>query len=113
MSARTAVEALIERLAERKVRHIFGVPGGDCSLDVIEAASRAGIKFVLTRTETAAAFAAATTAELTGSIGVVMTTRGPGMAAAVNGLAYAKLDRAPLLLLADHYDAEHDYVSHQ
>lgn len=108
-----AVDALVECLAARGVRHIFGVPGGDCSLDIIEAAAKVGIDFVLTRTENAAGIAAAATAEITGSIGVVMTTRGPGIASGVNGLAYASLDRVPLLLIADHYDDDLDYVSHQ
>jgi acetolactate synthase-1/2/3 large subunit len=113
VATKTAVDVLVERLARRGVRHIFGVPGGDCNLDVIESASRAGIPFILTRTETAAAISAAVAGELTGSIGVAMTTRGPGLANGANGVAYASLDRAPLLLLADHYDADLDFVTHQ
>lgn len=113
MAAKTVVDEFVESLARRGVRHIFGVPGGDCNLDVIEAASRAGIEFVLTRTETAAAISASVTAELTGTIGVAMTTRGPGLANGANGVAYASLDRAPLLLVADHYDPELDFVTHQ
>lgn len=111
--AKTALTSLVEHLTDRGVRHIFGVPGGDCSLDIIDAATKAGIQYVLCRTETAAGFAAAVTGELTGSIGVVMTTRGPGLTSAINGMAYAHLDRSRLMLIADHYDAELDYVSHQ
>ncbi|MFO1086889.1 MAG: thiamine pyrophosphate-binding protein [Reyranellaceae bacterium] len=111
--ARTALASLVGHLTDRGVRHIFGVPGGDCSLDIMDAATKAGIQFVLCRTETAAGFAAAVTGELTGSIGVVMTTRGPGFVSALNGVAYAHLDRSRLMLIADHYDSELDYVSHQ
>jgi len=113
MGSKSVVDLLAERLAARGVRRFFGVPGGDCSLDIIEAASRVGIDFILTRNETAAAIMASVTAELTGAPGVVMTTRGPGIANAVNGIAYAALDRAPLLVLADGYDRELDHVSHQ
>ncbi|HEY4894363.1 MAG TPA: thiamine pyrophosphate-binding protein, partial [Reyranella sp.] len=73
----TVADLIAERLAARKVRRMFGVPGGDCNLDVIDAASRVGIEFVLTRSENAAGIMAAVTAELTGAPGVVMTTRGP------------------------------------
>jgi acetolactate synthase I/II/III large subunit len=113
MLERTITEALVERLIDAGVRVIYGVPGGECNLDFIAAAEKLGARFVLTRNETAAAIMASVTAELTGTIGVAMTTRGPGLAAAVNGTAYAALDRAPLLLIADGYEDEQRYVSHQ
>jgi acetolactate synthase-1/2/3 large subunit len=107
------IDVLAARLAARGVKRFFGVPGGDCSLDLIAACGRVGIEFVLTRTESAAAIMASVTAELTGAPGVLMATRGPGLANAVNGIAYAALDRAPLLVLADGYDPQLDRVSHQ
>ncbi|GAA4334622.1 acetolactate synthase large subunit [Pigmentiphaga soli] len=113
MDSPTALDAFAARLAERGVKRFFGVPGGDCSLDLIDACARAGIDFILTRAESAAAMMASVTAELTGAPGVVMTTRGPGLAHALNGVAYATLDRAPLLVLADGYDKNIDHVSHQ
>lgn len=109
----TIAELLAERLAAHGVKRFFGVPGGDCSLDLIEAAAGFGIDFVVTRTETAAAIMASVTAELTGAPGVLMTTRGPGLANAVNGIAYAALDRAPLLVLADGHEPESGFASHQ
>ena len=113
MSERTVTEALVERLMDAGVRLIYGVPGGECNLDFIAAADKLGARFVLTRNETAAAIMACVTAELTGTPGVAMTTRGPGLAAAANGTAYAALDRAPLLLIADGYEDDQTYVSHQ
>jgi acetolactate synthase-1/2/3 large subunit len=106
-------EAMVATLASAGVRHIFGVPGGECNLDFIAAAEKLGLRFVLTRTETAATIMAAVTAELTGTPGVAMTTRGPGLASAVNGVAYSDLDRAAVLLIADGYEDEQDYISHQ
>lgn len=109
----TIADTIIDRLAARGVRRMFGVPGGDCNLDLIAAGNRAGVDFVLTRTETSAGIMAAVTAELTGAPGVVMTTRGPGLANAVNGVAYASLDRAPLVVIADQYEDALGFVSHQ
>ena len=52
----TIADALIDRLAARGVRKMFGIPGGDCNLDIIESGQRAGIEFVVTRTENSAVF---------------------------------------------------------
>lgn len=107
------IDVLARRLAARGVKRIFGVPGGDCSLDLISACAKVGIDFVLARTESAAGIMASVTAELTGAPGVLMVTRGPGLAHGMNGVAYAALDRAPLLVLADGYDPRMDHVAHQ
>lgn len=113
MPSQTVTEALVARLRDRGVTRIFGVPGGECNLDFIEASETAGIDFVLTRTETAASIMACVTAELTDAPGVAMTTRGPGLASAANGVAYADLDRVSLLLIADGYEDHQAYISHQ
>jgi acetolactate synthase-1/2/3 large subunit len=93
---------------------MFGVPGGGSSLDLIQAGADQDVDFVLARTETAAAIMAAVTAELTGAPGVVLTGLGPGAAAVTNGLAHARLDRAPLAVVADAYPpALGAFVTHQ
>ena len=79
MTKQTGAEVLVAQMAARGVRRIYGVPGGDCSLDVIAAADKAGIDFILTRTESSAALMACAEAEITGTLGVVLTTRGPGI----------------------------------
>ncbi|MEW5420962.1 thiamine pyrophosphate-binding protein [Amorphus sp. 3PC139-8] len=99
-------ETVIDVLARDGVTHLFGVPGGGSSLDLIDAASRKGLHFVLTRTETGAAFMAATMADLSGSIGVALATQGPGTASAVNGVAQAWLDKSPLVLFTDGWSGE-------
>ncbi len=115
----TVAGALAEALAEAGVRRVFGVPGGGSSLDVIAACAGRGIDFVLTAGETAAAIMAAVTGELTGIPGVALTALGPGLLSAANGLAYARLERAPMLLISDCFEAEgaggstHQQVDHQ
>lgn len=113
MTVETVSEAIVARLADEGVRFIFGIPGGECNLDVIAAADKLGIRFILTRTETSAAMMACVAAEIDGAPGVAMTTRGPGLAAAANGVAYSDLDRAPMLLIADGYEDAQGYISHQ
>ena len=107
-------EVVVDQLAAHGVTRIFGVPGGGSSLQIIAAAAARGIPFVLTRSEVPALIMAAVTGELTGAPGAALVTKGPGLANAMNGLAYASLDRAPLVLLADGFDpAGLDYQSHQ
>jgi acetolactate synthase I/II/III large subunit len=106
--------AIVAALAGAGTRVVFGVPGGGPNLDVVGAAGAAGLRFVLTHTETAAAIMAATSADLTGTPGAVLVTRGPGLASAVNGIAHAALDRLPLVVIADTVRAaEAGRVSHQ
>ena len=106
--------AIVEVLAEAGVARIFGVPGGGSSLDIIAAAGEHGIDFVLTGGETAAAIMAAVTGELGGAPGVVLTAAGPGALSAANGVAYAWLERAPMLLLSDCPDqAQRAFATHQ
>jgi len=102
----TLADTMLAAFKARGLRRIFGVPGGDSSLDLIAAAGRQGIDFVLARGETAAAVMAAVTAELTGAPGVVITGIGPGAASAVNGVAYAALERAPLVIITDARQAD-------
>jgi acetolactate synthase I/II/III large subunit len=99
--ARELARALAEGLAAAGSRRLFGVPGGGPNLDVIGAAEDLGLDFVLTHGETAACVMAATFGRVTGTPGVAVVTRGPGLASAANGLAQATLDRFPLVLVSD------------
>ena len=104
---------LAGRLKALGVARLFGVPGGGSSLDLIAAAERQGIGFVLCRTETGAALMAAVGAELSGAPGVVLTGIGPSAASAVNGVAYASLERAPLILVTDASESAAPKPPHQ
>lgn len=110
----TVAEALAQAMVEAGVQRIYGVPGGGSSLDVIEAAARRGISFTLTKTENAAVMMAGALAESSGRLGVALMTKGPGVANAANGVAYASLDRAPVLVITDGFtQAQTAYISHQ
>jgi acetolactate synthase-1/2/3 large subunit len=101
----TLADTIVGTLRHAGVGFIFGMPGGGSNLDLIAAAGRAGIPFVLAATETGAALAAIAQAEVSGGPGVCLTTLGPGVTSVVNGVACAWLDRAPLLVLTDNQPA--------
>src|SRR5262245_50456285 len=105
----SVAEAAVARLRAAGVRFLFGVPGGG-NLDLIDAARRVGLPFVLTATETGAAIAALAQAEVTGCPGACLTTLGPGVASAVNGVACAMLERAPLIVFTDTYAPSADFA---
>src|SRR5437899_8089814 len=97
----TVADLVIGSLRGAGVGTLFGVPGGGSNLDLIAAAQHAGLPFVLTATETAAAIAAVAQAEITGAPGACLTTLGPGATSVVNGVACAFLERAPLVVFTD------------
>ena len=110
----SGADAIVRALAEAGARLMFGVPGGGPNLDVVGAAATAGLRFVLAHGETAAVIMAATYADLTGTPGAVVVTRGPGLASAVNGVAHAALDRLPVVVIADTVSAaDASRISHQ
>lgn len=114
----TVADIIVRRLVEAGVRTLVGMPGGGSNLDLVEAAGRAGLPFVLSHTETAGALIACAQAELSGKPGACIATIGPGAASLVNGAAHASLDRVPLMLLTDAMPAagrelhQHQRVDH-
>ncbi len=115
---RTVAQVIVDTLKDQSIRCFFGVPGGG-NLDLLEAARKEGLQFVMTHAETAAAIMAAVYGELTGRPGIALTTLGPGVTSAVNGVAHASLDRAPMLLISDRYPDhllsgfEHQRIDHR
>ena len=101
VSPGTLAQEIARQMAEAGVERLFGVPGGGSSLQLIAAAEEAGIPFVLSKTETGGAIMAAVTGELSGAPGAMLAGVGPGAASAVNGIAYAHLERAPMILFCD------------
>src|SRR5262249_9122906 len=77
-------------------------------------ARRAGLRFILTSTETGGAIAAQVQADLTGHPAACLTTLGPGAASVTNGVACAWLERSPLLVFTDsHAEKDHGRLEHQ
>ncbi|KJB93147.1 acetolactate synthase [Skermanella aerolata KACC 11604] len=85
-------------LAARGIDRIFGLQGGHIQ-PIWDHAARLGIRIIDVRDEGAAVHMAHAHAELTGTLGVVMVTAGPGVTNTVTAVANASLARVPLLLL--------------
>ena len=94
-------KVLAEGVRDHGADVVFGFPGGGPNLEVVGAVGDAGLRFVLTHSETTACIMAGTYGLLTGRPGLAIATRGPGAATAANGAAQATLDRFPLLVVTD------------
>ena len=92
-------DQVAETLAAHGVRFAFGMPGGEV-VTLIDALAAAGIAFHLARHETAAAIMAAGASATGGGPGLLVTTLGPGLANAVNGVADAAQEHAPLIVIS-------------
>ena len=100
----TTVEVLADAFKEAGTPFLVGRPGGE-SVELMEAARQRDMRFILIKQEVAGAMLASTWGEITGAPGVCLSTRGPGAANMVNGIAHAFLDRAPLIAITDRYAA--------
>ena len=99
------VEVLAEAFRDVGTPFIVGHPGGD-TVHLMDAARERDMRYILMKQEVAGAMLAATWGEITGSPGLCTSTRGPGATNMVNGVAYAWLDRAPLIALTDQYPTD-------
>ena len=98
--ATTAGDVLVETLIDWNVEVVFGIPGDGIN-GIIEAlrTRQDRIRFIQTRHEEAAAFAACAYAKFTGRLGVCIATSGPGGIHLLNGIYDAKLDGQPVLAI--------------
>jgi len=95
----TVAKRIVEFLVARGIDRIFGLCGGHI-MPIWDQVARAGIRIVDVRDERAAAHMAHAHAELTGSIGVVLATAGPGVTNAITGIVNAHVARAPVVVLS-------------
>jgi len=98
--AKTAGDVLVETLMAWGVDTVFGIPGDGIN-GIIESLRKYQdkVRFIQTRHEEAAAFAACGYAKFTGKLGCCIATSGPGGIHLLNGLYDAKLDGVPVLAI--------------
>lgn len=94
-----ASDLFVRCLEHEGVDTIFGVPGEE-TLDLLESLRASSIRFIVTRTEQAAGFMAATVGRLTGKPGVCLSTLGPGVTNFVTSAAYAYLGGMPVVIIS-------------
>jgi acetolactate synthase I/II/III large subunit len=99
MPSLEAAASIVAILKQEKVRTVFGVPGGPVMALCDAILKDGGIKFVLTKHEQAAAYAAFGEALATGRIGVCMSTLGPGATNLAAGLPVAAVEGVPVLAI--------------
>ncbi|AWH88097.1 acetolactate synthase 3 large subunit [Limnobaculum parvum] len=100
METLSGAEIVIRSLIDQGVKHVFGYPGG-AVLDIYDALHTVGgIDHVLVRHEQAAVHMADGFARVTGEVGVVLVTSGPGATNAITGIATAYMDSIPLVVLS-------------
>lgn len=92
-------DTIAATLRAHGVRQAFGMPGGEV-VTLIDALVKAGIAFHLARHETAAALMAAGVCQVTQAPALLVTTVGPGLANAVNGIADAAQEHVPLVVIS-------------
>ncbi len=95
----TGAQAIVKSLQAEGVEVVFGYPGG-VVLPLFDALYDAdGIRTILTRHEQGATHAADAYARVSGRVGVVAVTSGPGAANTVTGIANAYMDSVPLVVI--------------
>lgn len=92
--------AMVNVLEAWGIDHIYGIPGGsfNSTMDALYH-EREAVKYVQVRHEEAGALAAAADAKLTGKVGAVFGSAGPGASHLINGLYDAQMDHVPVLAL--------------
>jgi acetolactate synthase-1/2/3 large subunit len=106
-------EVMVQYLKAAGIGHVFGYPG-DPNVELMEAARRAGMQFVLGRREGTAGLMAEAYGFLTGRPGVCMSTLGPGSSNLVNAVANAWLDRVPMIAISGQIERKREQTfTHQ
>jgi acetolactate synthase I/II/III large subunit len=99
---RSGAYVLLDSLIQNGVEHIFGYPGGAILpiYDELYHWEKANlIKHILVRHEQSAAHAADAYARSTKKVGVCFATSGPGATNLVTGIATARMDSIPLVII--------------
>lgn len=91
---------ILEAFVEEGVKTVFGYPGG-AIIPIYDALYdyKDQLEHILVRHEQAAVHAAQGLARVSGKVGVVMATSGPGATNLVTGLADALLDNTPIVCI--------------
>ncbi|MBQ7983442.1 MAG: biosynthetic-type acetolactate synthase large subunit [Clostridia bacterium] len=96
----TGAQIVIETLIEQGTTDVFGYPGGQV-LNIYDELYKAGdrIRHILCAHEQGASHAADGYSRVTGKVGVVIATSGPGATNLVTGIATAMLDSIPMVAI--------------
>lgn len=97
--AGTVAQAMLLRLKAEGVRHVFGIPGGAAVWLMNALRHDPDMRYIICRHESGAAYIADGLARVSGGLGVVLTTSGPGATNALTGAMNAQASGVPMLVL--------------
>ena len=106
MSRSTVADVVVDGLKRAGTPRLFGVAGLETNLPLLEAAREGELPLTLASGETAACIMAAVTGDLVEAPGAVVVGSGRGVAAALAGIAQARVDRAPMIVLTDDHHGD-------
>lgn len=95
----TGGHLVVQTLHDLGAKNIFSVSGNQI-LPIYDAAGECDLRILHMRHESAAAYAAASSAEISNQPGILLVSAGPGFVAALAGVAAAKSMEVPLLFLS-------------
>lgn len=95
----TVSRYIAEELFKLGVFHVFGYQGANITYLIDAIASRSGLRYIQTYHEQGAAFAANGYAQASGTLGVAVTSSGPGALNLATGIANAYCDSIPTLFI--------------
>ena len=96
---KTVGERLVEGLADRGVRVVFGIPGVH-TVELYRGLSGSPVRHVTARHEQGCAFMADGYARVTGQPGVAFVITGPGLTNALTAMAQSREDSVPVLVIS-------------
>lgn len=96
---RNGGDVVVETLTALGVSHVFGIPGQH-ALGLFDALRRSDLEFVSSRVENNSAFGADGYARVSGEVGVLFLSTGPGALTALGALQEAHATGVPLLVIS-------------
>jgi len=96
---RNGGDVVVETLEALGVTHIFGIPGQH-ALGLFDAIRRSDLEFVSSRVENNSAFGADGYSRMTGKVGVMFVSTGPGALTALGALQEAYTTGVPLVVIS-------------
>ena len=102
---------IVKFFEQKNIEYVFGYQGGMITHIIDSISKSSKIKFIQTYHEQSAALAAEGYARANNSIGVAVSTSGPGATNMVTGIANAYLDSIPVIYITgqvNSYDYKYD-----
>ena len=101
MSRSTVADVVVDGLKRAGTPRLFGVADLETNLPLLDAARRGGLPLTLASSATTAGIMAAVSGDLVEAPGAALVGSGRGVTTAIDGVAYALVDGAAMVLLTE------------